>query len=364
MSVTAEIPTPFLLIDAVMVRRNLERLAAYTRSHGLGLRPHTKTHKSLRLAGMQMRLGAVGLTTAKVGEAEVMAEACDDLLLAYPLVDLSRCERLAALARQRTVRVVADSLTGIRVLSQAAARAGGTLGVLIEMDLGMKRTGVGSPAEALQLAREVDDAPGLRLDGIMFYPGQVRAAPDQQGEALKAIDAVLAETIALWRKSGLDAAIVSGGSTPTAYQSHRVPSQTEIRPGTYVYNDMTTVYDGYVGIEDCAARVLVTVVSDAVPGQVVIDAGSKMLSSDRYSRGEDVGYGFVVEYPQAKIARLNEEHGMVDVSSCERRPVVGERVTVIPNHICPCVNLQDGFWWRDEAGELERLPVDARGRVY
>jgi D-serine deaminase-like pyridoxal phosphate-dependent protein len=360
---TMNIHTPCLVIDGAVAQRNIESLAAYTKSKGLGLRPHTKTHKSLKLARMQIDAGAVGLAVAKVGEAKVLAEACDDLLAAYPVISPQRCEELGRLACDRAVRVVADSLAGVRVLTDAAFKTGGTLGVLVEMDIGMKRTGVQTPEASLQLAREIDDAPGLRLDGIMFYPGHIRLQPDQQQAPLEVIDAVLMETIDLWSRSGLEAAIISGGSTPTAYQSHMITRMTEIRPGTYVYNDMNTVRGGYVSTDDCAARVLVTVVSDAVPGQVVIDAGSKMLSSDRCSGAPDAGFGHVVEYPQAWIARLSEEHGMVEISGCDTRPSVGDRITIIPNHICPCVNLQDAVWWLDRDGSLETLAVDARGRV-
>ena len=138
---------------------------------------------------------------------------------------------------------------------------------------------------------------------------------------------------------------------------------TEARPGTYVFHDMTGVHGGYAKLEDCAARVQCTVVSTAVPGHFVIDAGSKTLTSDRCGPAPESGHGYVVEYPQAKIVRLNEEHGVVDASGCESRPKVGERVTVIPNHICPCINLQDQVWWK-EGTDATPIPVDARGKVF
>ena len=164
--------------------------------------------------------------------------------------------------------------------------------------------------------------------------------------------------------TGLQARIVSGGSTPTAFQSHLVPEYTEIRPGTYIYNDMNTVRGGYCRLDDCAARIVCTVVSTAVPGQVVIDAGSKTLTSDRCSPAPDSGHGYVVEYPEAVITRLSEEHGQIDIRACSQRPQIGERVTVIPNHICPCVNLQDArLVARRRQGELRELPIDARGRL-
>jgi D-serine deaminase-like pyridoxal phosphate-dependent protein len=354
--------TPCLVIDAAVVRRNLKRYADYVAQHGLGLRPHTKTHKSVKLARMQLDAGAVGLTVAKAGEAQVMAEAGDDLLMAYPAVDRPRCDALAELAKKVTVRVAIDSQAAAEALADAATRAGSTIGILVDIDVGGGRTGVQTPKDALALAQFVDQQAGLRLDGIMCYPGQVRGEPAAQTPALKQVDATLAETIDLWRQHGLAALIVSGGSTPTAMQSHLVTNLTEIRPGTYVYNDMKIVTGGYCTLDDCAARFACTVVSDAVPDQVVIDAGAKTLTYDSFGSGETLSHGYLVEYPEARVTKLSEEHGQVDMTKCDPRPRVGERVTVIPAHICPCVNLQDQVWWK-ENGELEALRIDARGKL-
>ena len=177
------------------------------------------------------------------------------------------------------------------------------------------------------------------------------------------VDAVVNETLDLWSASGLEAKIVSGGSTPTAYQSHLVDCLTEIRPGTYIYNDMNTVSAGFCRLEDCAARVVCTVVSNAVPGKVVIDAGTKTLTSDRNITQPDSGHGYIVQYPQAKITRLSEEHGEVDITACDRAPSIGERVEIIPNHICPCINLQDAAFLRSAEGELHSFRIDARGKL-
>src|SRR3954468_971977 len=320
-----QIPTPSIVIDAAVARRNLTRLADYAKQHGVKLRPHTKTHKSTLIGRMQMELGAAGLTVAKVGEARVMAEVCDDLLMAYPAVDPMRCAELAQLAGRVTMRVGIDSTTAADALSSAARSVGTTIGILVDLDVGLRRTGVQSPAEALALAQHVSKLPGLRLDGLMFYPGHVKDESDGSLKELAAVEARLAETIALLRRSGLSTSIVSGGSTPAAYQAHRMPSMTEARPGTYVFHDMTGVHGGYAKLEDCAARVHCTVVSTAVPGQFVIDAGSKTLTSDRCGPAPDSGHGYVIEYPKAKIVRLNEEHGVVDCRECGARPMVGER---------------------------------------
>jgi D-serine deaminase-like pyridoxal phosphate-dependent protein len=317
------------------------------------------------MAKLQLDAGAVGLTVAKAGEAVTMAEACRDLFVAYPALDPWRREKLAHLARTRTVRVGFDSAEAADLLGAAAREAGTTLGALVDLDVGVHRTGVQSPADALALAQHVARTPGLRLDGNMCYPGQIKQPPGEQPPLLSPIAALLQETLDLWRHAGLEATIVSGGSSPTAFQSHLIPQLTEIRPGTYVYNDMSQVACGYATLDDCAARLSCTVISTAVPGKFVLDAGSKALTQDRRADSPDTaGFGHVVEYPQAKIAKLTEEHGEVDASQCPRRPKVGERVHVIPNHICPCVNLQTMAWVKDGGGELEPMQIDARGQVW
>ncbi len=355
--------TPALVIDLPTVQRNLRRMSGYTWARGIGLRPHTKTHKSLHMAQMQLDAGAVGLTTAKVGEAEVMSRQGRDILIAYPAIDAHRCSHIAALARSTTIRVAMDSSKGIAAIADAAQAAGSRVGVLVDIDVGFHRTGVQSAADSLAAAQEISRRPSLRLDGIFFYPGHVWSPANQQADELQAIDAILAEAIELWKKSGLEAAIVSGGSTPTAYQSHLVPSQTEIRPGTYIYNDMNTFRAGFCKIEDIAASIVCTIVSTTVPEKTVIDAGTKTLTSDRNVKFPDTGFGYVVESPDDKIVRLSEEHGEVDAGREARRLELGQRVRIIPNHICPCVNLLDRVWLKHEDGRLEPLSVDARGRL-
>jgi D-serine deaminase-like pyridoxal phosphate-dependent protein len=360
-----DLPTPCIVLDAQTVRRNVERLAKYTRDHKLNLRPHTKTHKSIQLGKLQMEHGAIGLTVAKSGEAHVMVNAAADILMAYPPVHPGRCAELANLARSKTIRVGIDSAFAADALSTAAKSAGSTIGILVDLDIGHHRTGVQTAAEALALAQHVSKTPGLRLDGVMFFPGQLsHGPPTSYASALAAIDAHLAEVIDLWKKSGLECRIVSGGSTPAASQSHLLTKLTEIRPGTYIFNDMNSVHSQCATLDDCAARILATVVSTAVPGQIVLDSGTKTLTSDRCGPAPDSGHGHIVEYPGAKITKLSEEHAQVDVTQCDRIPKVGDQVNIIPNHICPCVNLQDTVYWREPGEAPKAMNVDARGRVF
>ena len=344
-----------------MVAANIERMAAYGREHGLGIRPHTKTHKSLKLAQMQLDAGACGLTVAKVGEAEVMSELDAELLIAYPVFDAARKRRAASLASRRKIIVAVDSPLAVHELAAAAREAKSTIGMLVDLDVGMGRTGVATPTAALELAQAIAREPGLRLEGILSYPGHIWMPESEQAGPLSKVSDKLRETLDLWHAAGLAARIVSGGSTPTAYQSHLVPELTEIRPGTYIFNDVNEFRGGYSTLEQCAARIIVTVISSAVAGQVVIDGGSKTFTSDGCVADRDSGFGQIIGFPSAKISRLSEEHGQVDVRNVEHPPRLGERLAVIPNHICPCVNLQDFAWWMRDDGSLERLTIDTRG---
>jgi D-serine deaminase-like pyridoxal phosphate-dependent protein len=367
-----DLPTPSIVICAETFGRNLRKLAGYVKEHGLGLRPHSKTHKSTFFGKKQMEAGAIGMTVAKAGEAAVMAEIADDILMAYPAVDKFRAGQLAKLAKKQTIRVGIDSALAADVLGEAARSEGSFIGILVDIDVGLHRTGVQSVEDSLKLAQYIaKEAPdvhpglrsGLRLDGIMFYPGHVNLAMAKEGKVIREIDAKIGEAKELWKKKGLEAKIVSGGSTPTAYFSHEFKNMTELRPGTYIYHDMNGVHGGFATLEECAARILATVVSTAVPGQFVIDAGSKTLTSDKCGPAPESGHGYVVEYPEAKIVKLTEEHGQVDSTRCAKGPKVGERVTVIPNHICPCINLQDAVWWRERDQKPVAIEIQARGKV-
>lgn len=356
-----DLPTPALVLDSQIVAENIRRMAEYGRKHNLGIRPHTKTHKSLKLAQMQLDAGACGLTVAKVGEAEVMAELETEILIAYPAFDAARKRRIAQLAHKRRVIVGVDSQLAIEQLAAAAGEAGSAVGILVDIDVGPGRTGVPTPKAALELAQVVSRYPQLRLDGIMCYPGHIWNQVNEQAQPLSAVSAKLRETLDLWQAAGLEARIVSGGSTPTAYQSHLVPEFTEIRPGTYVFNDLNELKAGFNSLEQCAARIIVTVISNAVPGQVVIDGGSKTFTSDVCVPDRESGFGQVIGFPNAKITKLSEEHGQVDVRAVDQPPRLGERLAVIPNHICPCVNLQNYAWWQREDGTFERLAIEGRG---
>jgi D-serine deaminase-like pyridoxal phosphate-dependent protein len=360
----SEIDTPALLVDLDIMERNLARVADYAREHGLRLRPHTKTHKSVRLAKRQLASGASGLTVAKVSEAEIMLGAQpDDLLVAYPIIGHTKLARLTQVARQTRVTVALDSAFAARQLSDAARDGRVEIGVLAEVDVGLGRVGVSAGEPLLELARTIEKLPHLRFAGIAFYPGHIKTMDETGRRALAEVSGLLRGILNDFRGAGIEVGIVSGGSTPTLFHSHEVSGLTEIRPGTYVFNDLNTIRSGGCALEDCAATILATVVSTARPGQMIIDGGSKTFSSDRLANTAEVTFGHLVEAPGARFHKMNEEHGFIDLAHAEAEFRVGDRVRVIPNHICVAVNLHEKVYGIRGETVSEVWPVDARGKL-
>lgn len=359
-----ELSTPALTVDLDILERNLERMAKSCRNQGVGLRPHTKTHKTPEVARMQIERGAVGLTVAKVGEAEVMAQAgLDEILVAFPIFGREKLLRLASLARERKVLVSLDDERTARELSSVASEKGASVGVLVEFDVGFHRCGLQPGPDCIELARRIEKLPGLKFRGLMTYFGNVWGAEAERRREAHQVAAEVARALEAFEKARMPVEIVSGGSTPSAEFAHLVPGLTEIRPGTYVYNDLNTHYQDACRLEDCAARVVATVVSTAVAGRAIIDAGSKTLSSDGLKAGPQAGYGLVAEAPDAPLIKLNEEHGHLDITGSNHRFEVGEVVTVIPNHVCTCVNMHDEMFLLRGRQVVECWRVAARGKV-
>jgi D-serine deaminase-like pyridoxal phosphate-dependent protein len=358
-----ELDTPALTVDLDIMERNLRSLSDYSRKHGLKLRPHTKTHKIPAIAKMQIASGCSGITVAKVGEAEVMASAgLEDILIAYPVVGQSKCERLAKLAQQRKITVSLDSIEVARSISEAATRAGSKVDILVEFDMGMRRCGVQTVEAWLSVAQAVDKLSGVQLSGLMFYPGHIWDALPEQGPALDKISRVIGEIQAKAKQSGLNCAVVSGGSTPTAYNSHLVRGLTEMRPGTYVFYDMNETKAGYSQLSDCALRVQVTVVSKAVQGRAMVDGGSKTFSGDRLISGDKQGFGFVTEHPDTQFTSMSEEHGHLDLGPSDKVNV-GDRLSIIPNHVCACVNMHNQIYYHRKGIVEGSWTVEGRGKI-
>ena len=359
-----ELDTPAVVVDLDVLEKNIRRLAAYCRDHRLALRPHTKTHKIPEIAKMQVESGAWGITVAKVGEAEVMVEAgLDNLLVAYPILGKTKLDRLMKLAHSRRITVAMDSKVAAEGLSSAATQAGCQVGILVECDLGMHRCGLQTVPEILELARHISRLPHVDFRGVLFYPGQIWVEPASQAEILGQISTRLQTIIEALNKEKLSCQVVSGGSTPSAFNSHRIEGLTEIRSGTYVFNDRNTLDLGACSPPDCALKILVTVVSNAVPGKAMIDGGSKTFSSDRLLSGDKSGFGLVLEHPDIRFESMSEEHGHLNLSSSDYRPDVGERLSILPNHVCACVNLHDQIFFH-RGGTVEgSWTVRGRGRL-
>ncbi len=347
-----ELETPVPVVDLDRVEHNLAKMQSYCDRHGLKLRPHIKTHKIPSLARRAIELGASGITCQKLGEAEVMADAgLDDILISYPLIGRAKAERLAALAQRARMRVAVDSPLALDTAARAAAAAGRPIGVLVEFDSGNKRTGVTTPEEAAQLAHAVREAELLSFDGLMTYP----SSPATSGFVAAARQR-LAE-------DGIEIGTVSGGGTPGAWRAHEIAGVTEVRVGTYIYHDRATVGAGVASLGECALHLHATVVSRPTADRAVIDAGSKSLSSDLVPPSTGAGYGLLLDYPEAVIERLNEEHGIVDLSRCGRKPVLGERVRILPNHVCVVSNLHDDVAVSRGGQVIDTWHVAARGRT-
>jgi D-serine deaminase-like pyridoxal phosphate-dependent protein len=357
----AAVETPVAVVDLDIARANARRVTTYAARHGLGWRPHVKTHKSRTLARIQLEEGARGLTVATLHEAEVMATVCDDLLLAYPQVGEGKVRRLGALLERGVdLKLALDSPEALESAARAGQAAGRDVGVLVEMDVGMGRVGVGTPEAVLELASRCAEEPGTTFRGILFYPGHIRVPAAAQGPILKEVGGRVGEAIQALEGAGLSPEIVSGGSTPTLWQSHEIPGMTEIRPGTVIFNDRDMLALEVCGPEEVAFHVLATVVSVAVPGHAVVDAGSKALAKEEL-RGDLRGYGLLPDHPEVRVISLSEEHGVLDISGSDWRPRVGERVRIVPNHVCVCVNLQDRLLVRRGDG-YGVIPLEGRGR--
>jgi D-serine deaminase-like pyridoxal phosphate-dependent protein len=348
----SELDTPAVTIRLDRLEANIRRVQELTTRHRIANRPHIKTHKIPAIAKMQMDAGAVGITCQKLGEVETFIEAgvTDDILLTFNIVGEHKTDRLMELAaRVKRLAVVADNDAVVRGLSQAGVRHGRDVPLLVECDTGFGRNGVQTAEAARELARYAMNMPRIKFEGLMTFPNK---SPDTAQFMSRALDLLAAD--------GIPVTVVSGGGTPALTNLAGFPMMTEHRAGTYVYNDMMMVSAGAATWENCAMRVRATVVSVPTETRAVVDAGSKVLTREQYYV---TGFGRVVEYPDAVVANLSEEHGMIDLSRSAERPKVGEVVNIIPNHCCVVSNMVDEVYGvRDGTVEVV-WPVAARGKV-
>ena len=357
--------TPAILIDLDVVSRNLDWMQKKADSHGIDLRPHIKTHKIPDLALMQTRMGARGITVAKISEAEVMAKAgIDDIFIANQIVTEEKLNRLAALAKRVKLYVGLDSLAAARRLSEIFSAAGLAIDYLIEIDSGLKRCGVLPGVDAMEFFQTVGTLPALKFKGIFTHAGQVYGAGSiKEVEDVSRLEStVMADTANGLQDLGVLPETVSVGSTPTikVWQGHR--GINEIRPGNYIFNDVMQVALGVAKPEDCALTVMATVISRPTKQRAVIDAGSKVFALDKGVHGKDMMSGFgMVLGKKAILARLSEEHGVMSVHANEDLEV-GDIVRIIPNHACTVVNLFDKAYGIKGSEIVEEFKIAARGK--
>lgn len=338
-----QLDTPAVVVDLDKLEVNIADMARVAERAGVRLRPHIKTHKTPEIARMQLAAGAIGVTCAKVGEAEALVDAgLDDIFVCFPLVTERKVRRLAALARRASLSTIVDSPEGVLALSAVFVDEPVPLDVLLKIDTGLHRVGV-APDRAVGMATLIAQAPGLRFAGICAHEGYTYRAADAAAREQAGRDGgeQLARTAAALAAAGLPCERVSAGSTPGARYTALVSGITEIRPGNYAFYDAMQVRLGVVPPERCALRVLVTVVSHAAPDRAIVDGGSKTFTSDLgvHGQGGTAGHGIVVGRPELTLRALSEEHGWLAVAPGAPGPRIGEQLEIIPVHACPVANL-------------------------
>ncbi|WP_139317606.1 D-TA family PLP-dependent enzyme [Rhizobium oryziradicis] len=346
--------TPLPVIDEDKLQANITRVQSYMDAHNLAFRPHIKTHKIPALAHQQIQAGAKGINCQKVTEAEVFADAgFQDILITFNILGKEKLERLCALNEKISdLKVVADSKATVDGLAHYFAGKK-PLTVLVECDTGGGRCGVQSPEDAVLLAHLIHDSPSLNFGGLLTYP---------KAHSEPAVEAFFSKTIEALSAHGIACPIVSNGGTPSLFSAHLVPSATEHRAGTYLYSDRAMAGAGHGTLDDCAMHILATVVSRPTPDRAIIDAGSKALTSDLLGMSD---YGHIIDYPEASITGLSEEHGTVDLSKIAgKRPEIGDKIRIIPNHTCVVSNLFDFITFHRDGVVTRVETVAARGLVW
>jgi len=352
-----QIDTPALLIDLDAMEFNLRAMAEFFEESTARLRPHFKTHKTPVIAHQQLEAGAIGITCAKLSEAEVLvASGVKDILIANQIVGSIKISRLADLAHHTRLIVAVDQEDNIRQLSASMQEAGSAIRVLVEVDVGLGRCGVHTNEEALHLAGIVSTSPGLEFSGLLGYEGQAVFIVDR-AERVEAVEKAMGKLVeaANWiRKADLPCEIVSAGGTGTYDITGRFPGVTEVEAGSYVLMD--TRYRQLDLPFRCALTLLATVISVPMPGRAVIDAGKKALSVEH-------GLPEVVGFEGIRLVNLHEEHGLIEVEPQRTELVPGQKIELLPSHVCTTVNLHDQFYALRE-GRLEAMwPIEGRGKL-
>ena len=359
-----DVDTPALLVDLDVFELNLQKLAAHVADTNVRLRPHSKTHKSVAVALRQMALGAAGICCQKVGEAEAMVlGGVNNVLVTNQIVGATKLARLAGIARQAWVGVCVDDATNVTDLNEAALSAQSTLHVLVEINVGAGRCGVSNADDALALARQIAAAPGLRFAGLQAYQGsaQHKRTLEERRDAIDRAVSFTKETVELLERNGLTCEIVGGAGTGTYELEAASGIYNELQAGSYVFMDADYARNrgtdgGPFSTFGHSLTILTTVMSVAVEGKWIVDAGLKAHATDH-------GMPMVVDYPDCTYDRPSDEHGVLTFKGDGPRPQLGDKVRLIPGHCDPTVNLYD--WLVGiRSDRVECLwPVSSRGAL-
>lgn len=363
----AAIDTPALLIDENLMLANLKAMQDKANRYGVNLRPHTKTHKMPELARLQMAAGAAGITVAKVGEAEVMADnGLNDIFIANEIVGLGKLERLRALGRKAKVRLGIDNRHQVDELEAVFAAAPAPIEVLIEIEIGEVRSGIAAEQPLADLVDYVKSKQHVALKGVFAHEGHTYKAKDIADCVALAREAQrrLIHMADVVRSRGVAIDTVSIGATPSLMQVEILPGITEIRPGTYIFMDVGQG-SALGSFATCAATVLATVISTPTDERIVIDAGAKALTSQNRSSGicATYGFGLVKNSANVRLAGMFDEHGIINDRDLSRQLSVGDKIEIIPNHICPCCNLYDKAYLVSDGQIIRTIDILCRGRT-
>lgn len=359
-----ELETPAVLVNLDVLDQNLRKKAEQAKKAGVKLRPHTKTHKSVWLAKEQLKYGASGITVAKLGEAEVMADGgVDDILIAFPIVGAKKLDRLRRLIERGVkVTVSTDHVDVAKGLSDLGTSMGRRIPLYVDVNTGLGRCGLEPGEPTVELVKQIAALPGVEVTGLMTHSGHAYGKTTEDDVRTIAFNEAndLVKTKELLMREGLSIPEISVGSTPTSDFVTEQQNVTEMRPGAYVYGDRSQIATGNITEDNCAMTVIATVVSMPRPGIIIVDAGSKTFGSDVNSHLP--GYATLKGRPDVYIEKLSEEHGNVRVPE-DMQFAIGDVLEFIPNHCCATTNLHERLIGiRNGIVETE-IKVDARGKI-
>lgn len=362
-----DLDTPALIIDRERLISNINFIQAYANKYRVALRPHTKTHKMPYLAKLQLKAGASGITVAKVGEAEVMAkEGIEDIFIANQIVGHIKLERIKALARKMNISFGIDSIEHVREIERVFEGENKKAQVLIEIEVGENRSGIIKEEDFINLLNYIKTCTNVHLKGIFSHEGHSYSVKD-----LDELRAVFIESqertlhfAKLARNLGLKLEVVSIGATPpTMHRLAILEGVTEIRPGTYILMDVGQ--GNALGTYDrCAATILTTVISKPTEDRVISDVGAKGLTMQARDRGicGTQGLGYIRDF-DLYVDKVYDEHAIIYNREFRNKVQIGDKIEIIPNHICPVCNLYDWAYLVSNGKVVDKMQVSCRGKL-